>query len=97
MLSPNNSPLSSDVIYITDKFLSTVTSSAEGIGKIIQNLDWNKGHGHDNMSIRMLKTYGVYICISLKIIFQQYFVFIIKRSDKWNFKNHCLVFLTSSL
>lgn len=39
MLSPNNSPLSSDVIYITDKFLSTVTSSAEGIGKIIQNLD----------------------------------------------------------
>ena len=54
-LIPNNSSLPADVNYITNKHLYTVTFSARGIGKIIQNLDSNKAHRHDNLSIYMLK------------------------------------------
>ena len=53
-LISNNSSLPADVNYITDKRLSTVTFSARDIGKIIQNLDSNKAHGHDDLSICML-------------------------------------------
>ena len=44
----NNSPLPVDGNYITDKSLSTVVFSAKDIGKIIEHLDSNKAHGHDN-------------------------------------------------
>ena len=54
-LIPNNSSLPAGINYITDKRVSTVTFSARDIGKIVQNLDSNKTHGHDNLSIRMLK------------------------------------------
>ena len=68
---PNNSSLPADVNYITDKRLSTVTFSARDIGKIIQNLDSNKAHGHDNLSIRMLKICGDSVCLPLEMIFKQ--------------------------
>ena len=48
-LIPNNSFLPADVNYITDKHLSTVTFSARDIGKIFQNLDSNKAHGHEHL------------------------------------------------
>ena len=64
-LISNNSSLPADVNYITDKRLSTVTFSARDIGKIIQNLDSNKAHGHDNLNIRMLKICGDSICVPL--------------------------------
>ena len=48
-LIPNISSLLADVNCITDKRLSTVTFSARGIRKTIQNLDSNKAHRHDNM------------------------------------------------
>ena len=70
-LIPNNSSLPADVNYITDKRLSTVTFSAKAIGKIIQNLDSNKAHEHDNISIRMLKVYGDSICVLLEMIFKK--------------------------
>ena len=73
-LIPNNSSLPADVNYITDKRLSTVTFSARDIGKIIQNLDSNKAHGHDNLSIRMLKICGDSICVPLEMIFKQAFL-----------------------
>ena len=66
-LIPNNSSLPADVNYITDKRRSTVTFSAKDIGKIIQNLDSDKAHGHDNLSIHMLKICGV----PLEMIFKQ--------------------------
>ena len=47
-LIPINSSLPAYVNYITGKRLSTVTYSARNIGKIIQNLDSNKAHGHHN-------------------------------------------------
>ena len=54
-----------------EKRLSTVALSVEIIGQIIQNLDSNKAHGHDNISIRMLKICGDSICKPLEIIFRQ--------------------------
>ena len=48
-LISNNSSLSNYINYTTEKRLSTVALSVESIGKIIQNLDSNKAHGHDNI------------------------------------------------
>ena len=41
--------------------ISTVTFSQDDICKIIQNLNVNKAHGHDNISIRILKIRGLLI------------------------------------
>ena len=101
-LIPNNSSLPADVNYITDKRLSTVTFSARDIRKIIQNLDSNKAHGHDNLSIRMLKICGDSICLPLEMIFKQALLTgmfpsewkkgnifpIHKKGDKQNIKNY---------
>ena len=51
--------------------MSPITFSAEDIGKIIRSLDPNKAHGHDNLSIRMLKLCGDAICEPLQLIFNQ--------------------------
>ena len=101
-LIPNNSSLPADVNYITDKRLSTVTFSARDIRKIIQNLDSSKAHGHDNLSIRMLKICGDSICLPLEMIFKQALLTgmfpsewkkgnifpIHKKGDKQNIKNY---------
>ena len=47
--------------YTTEKRLSTVALLVEDINKIIQNIDSNKSHGDDNISICMLKLCGVSI------------------------------------
>ena len=70
-LVPNNSSLPADVNYIIDKRLSAVTFLVREIGKIIQNLDSNKAHGHNNLSIRMLKICADSICVPLEMIFKQ--------------------------
>ena len=57
--------------YLTDNRLSCVSFSQDGIAKIIQNLDPNKDHGHDNISIRMLKICGSSIYKPLEMIFKQ--------------------------
>ena len=54
-LIPNNSCIVSDINYITDKRLSSVTFLGKDVGKIIQNLGSNKTHGYDNLSVCMLK------------------------------------------
>ena len=61
-LITNNSKLPTSPSYLTDKRLSTITFSAEDIGKIIRSLNPNKSHGHDNLSIRMLKLCRDAIC-----------------------------------
>ena len=43
----------------------------EDIGQIIQILHSNKAHGHDNISICMLKIRGASIYKPLEIIFRQ--------------------------
>ena len=57
--------------YQTDNRLSAVNFSIDDIAKILQNLDPNKAHGHDKISIRMLQLCGNSICKPLELIFQQ--------------------------
>ena len=101
-LIPNNSSLPADVNYIIDKRLRNCTFSARDIGKIIQNPDSNKAHGHYNLSIRMLKICGDSVCLPLEMIFKQTLltgvfpsvwkkgniVPIHKNGDKQNIKNY---------
>ena len=70
-LITNNSKLSTSLSYLTDKRLPTITFSAEDVGKIIWSLNPNKAHGHDNLSICMLKLCGDAICEPLLLIFNQ--------------------------
>ena len=69
-LISNNSSLPNYINYTTEKRLSTVALSVEAITKIIQNLDSNKAHGHDNISIRMLKICDDSVYEPLEIIRQ---------------------------
>ena len=55
--------------YKTEKHLNTLNFSNNDIEKIIQNLDRNKAHGHDKISIRILKICGKLICKPLQLIF----------------------------
>ena len=57
---------------MTDNHLSSVSFSQGDTAKIIQNLDSNKTHGHDNISIRMLKICGSSIYKSLEMMFKLY-------------------------
>ena len=54
-LMSNASKLPSNFTLYTDNRVSAVTFSQEDISKIVQNLNSNEAHGHDNISIRMLK------------------------------------------
>ena len=72
-LITNNSKLSKSPSYLTDKRLSTITFSAEDIGKIIRSINSNKTQGHDNLSIRMLKLCSDAICELLHMNFNQAF------------------------
>ena len=57
------------MIYLTEKRLSKIRFSEDDIAKIIQNLDLNKVHDHDPISIRMLKICGKTIFKPLECIF----------------------------
>ena len=70
-LISNSSKLPSHIKYLTDNCLSFVNFSHDKIAKVIQNLDPNKAHGHDNISIRMVKVCGPSIYKPLEIIFNQ--------------------------
>ena len=57
-LLSNSSKLSPHIKYLTDNRLSFVSFSHDKTAKVIQNLNPNKAHGHDNISIRMVKLCG---------------------------------------
>ena len=63
----NSNILPSELLLKTDKFLSNITFSSNDILKIIQNLDSEKAHGFDRISIRMLKICGPPIDNPLKL------------------------------
>ena len=67
--SNNCSILPTNPRYVTDKKLSTINFTADTTEKIIISLNLNKAHGHDNISIRMLKICGDTICKPLELIF----------------------------
>ena len=54
----NAARLPSNFTLYTNNQLSTVTFSQDDIGEIMQNLNPNKIHVHDNISIRILKLCG---------------------------------------
>ena len=106
-LIKNDSKLPSYLNYNTYNRLSTVNFSIDDIKKIIQNLDPNKAHDHDKISIRMLQLCGNSICKPLELVFQQAMesgsflsewkkgnvVPIHKKDDKECLKNYRSIFL----
>ena len=59
-----------EIIKKTNNSLYSVRFSTEDILQIINNLDSNKAHGHDEISIRMLKICGSSVCRPLQIIYK---------------------------
>ena len=66
----NDSKLPSVLTVHTESLLESFHFSADHIGDIIKKLDPNKAHGHDMISIRMLKLCGDSIWKPLEIIFK---------------------------
>ena len=54
----NDKKLPSNLAYHTNEKLSNIVFNSEDIDKVISGLDPNKAHGHDMISIRMLKMCG---------------------------------------
>ena len=89
----------------TDKTLSSATFETKDIEKNLQSLDPHKSHGHDMISIRVLKICGVSICKRLGIIYKACvekgkfpsewkkanIVPVHKNGDKQLFKNYRLI------
>ena len=69
-LMKNSSKLPLTFLKRTDKFISSISFSSNNIARIIRELDSNKAHDHDMISIRMLKIWGEYISKPLEIIFK---------------------------
>ena len=70
-LISNSSELPNKLEYLTQSRLSSINFSKDDIAKMIQNLDPNKTHGHDQISIRILKLCSTSICKPLEIIFSR--------------------------
>ena len=66
----NSNELPLNFLKKTDKSISVITFFCDDIATSIQNLDPNKAHGCDMISIRMLKLCGKSICKLLDLIFQ---------------------------
>ena len=58
------------MVYHTSEKLSDIVFSSEDICKVISGLDSNKAHGHDMISIGMLKTYSESVHEPLEYIFR---------------------------
>ena len=69
-LISNSSELPSKLEYLASR-LSSITFSVGDIAKVIQNLDSNKAHGHDYISIRMVKLCSTSVFKCLEIIFHR--------------------------
>ena len=65
----NSNVLHNNLAKLTNISLDPVNFSTGDISKIINNLDLDKAHGHDMLSIRMIKLCGNSICKPLSIIF----------------------------
>ena len=78
----NSSKLPAHIKYLSDNRLPCVSLPHDKIAKVMQNLDPNKAHGHDNTSMRMLKVRGPSIYKPLEIISNQYFETGIFRSER---------------
>ena len=66
----NSTDFPSNFLKKTDKSVSAITFTCDDITTLIKNLDPNKVHGHDMISIRMLKLCCKSISKPLDLIFQ---------------------------
>ena len=66
----NTSKLPTDSLKRINNFLSTISFTTDDIAKFTKNLDPNKAHGHDMISILMLKIFGEPILKPLELIFK---------------------------
>ena len=64
----NNSTILSQCPQKLNESLPSITFEINDIEKIIKNLDPNKSHGHDMLSIRMMKLCGESIYKALSLI-----------------------------
>ena len=90
-LLDNNSKIPRNQIYVTDSTLSSLQFEDSDIIKIIRSLDMSKAHGHNNVSIRMLKLCNSAITKPLSIIFRN----CISQStfpDIWKKSNICPIY-----
>ena len=71
-LVENTSKLPINSFKRTNNLLSTISFTKDGIAKIIKNLNPNKAHGFDMISIRKLKICGNSILKPLELIFKSY-------------------------
>ena len=69
-LPKNNNELSKNLLFLNQKSLTNVQISNENILKIVNNIDYNKPHGHDRISFSMLKLCGPSLCKPLSIVFR---------------------------
>ena len=69
-LIKHSSVLSSVLFKRTENVISSIDFGSDDIAKIIQKLDPNKAHGHDMISIRMLKICDNSIYKPLQLIFR---------------------------
>ena len=67
---PNKGVLLSQLTLLTENSLANCPFSKKDILQIIRNLDSNKAHGYDLISIFMLKLWGDWICKPLDLIFK---------------------------
>ena len=107
MLLVNNSQLLMRFTTHINSVLTSIDFSVEQVNNIIKKLDPNKVHGHDKISIRLLKLCGDSINRPLATILKNYFnerifpndckkanvVLIHKKNDKQIVTNYRLVSL----
>ena len=66
----NSSKLSTNLAPRTDQSITFIKFSQDDILKIIQNLNPNKAHGLDKISIRLITICGKSLCKPLEMIFK---------------------------
>ena len=66
----NSSVLLSTISFKTHSRLTSISFKKEDILKIIRNLNVNKAHGHDDISIQMLKLCDSEVVESLSLIYK---------------------------
>ena len=66
----NNGSIIPEINYKTNKRKMDITFSFLELSKIIKDLNPNKAHGHDNISIKMIQMCGNSIIAPLKLLFE---------------------------